>query len=293
MRVRDQLALNLAPIFLRVMLAVTFFWAGLGKVVATTDLSPADAARLANIGGPLPAATSPSTQPPVQLPDPQPDPQPEPQPEPESDATGAQAASGFAFRLASQPADADADPESGAAPAELPEPVRAFGPADFPGGMTVKRLYGLALQIDHAAFPGLDDQSEPLRPIWPSTLAEKPWPVALAWTAAITELVIGVTLLIGLLTRLSALQVVGIMGVAMWLTQIGPAIQSGSTHLGFLPAHNPYDPGAWMPLLWQFSLFAAGLCLLFLGPGSTSMDKLLFGRGGSSAPAPKRDRSNP
>ncbi|MEL6739259.1 MAG: DoxX family membrane protein, partial [Planctomycetota bacterium] len=291
--VRDQLGLNLAPLMLRVMLAATFFWAGLGKVVTTVDLSPEQAARLANIGGPPPGAPG-TSQPPVALPDPQPDPQAEPQ----AEAAEPQASAAFALRFVSQDApnatsdaaaDAAADPDADQGAAG----VRAYVPADFPDGLSVRRLFNLALLIDAAAIPGLDDQSEPKRAIWPLALGEKPWPVALAWAAAITELVIGVTLLLGLLTRISAVQVVGIMGVAMWLTQFGAAIQSGTTQLGFLPGHAPFDTGAWMALAWQLSLFASGLALIFLGPGQASLDALLFGRGKAPARAPKRDRSNP
>lgn len=286
MRVREQLGLNVAPIALRVMLAVTFFWAGLGKVVATAELGPEQAARLANIGGPADAPAPPT--PGIEIPDPQ---QPSADGEP-------QASAGYALHLAAQDSETQADPEPSPDPADAPpaEPeaeVRAYTAADFPDGIEVRRLYGLALQIDAAAFPAMDDESVRLRRLWPQTMGEQPWPVALAWAAAITELVVGVTLLIGLLTRLSALQIIGIMGVAIWLTQIGPAIQSGNTQLGFLPAHGAFDIAAWKTLAWQVSLLASGFALMLLGPGSASMDGLLFGRSASPAPKAKRDRANP
>jgi putative oxidoreductase len=103
----------------------------------------------------------------------------------------------------------------------------------------------------------------------------------LAWAVAITELAGGLCLLLGLLTRLAAFGIAGVMLGAMWLTQIGPAIQSGKTTLGFLPDYGAFDGMKWEPLMFQFALCAAALALAFLGPGRLSLDTaLLSGRGG-------------
>jgi len=76
---------------------------------------------------------------------------------------------------------------------------------------------------------------------------------------------------------------------AMWLTQFGPALRSGTTVLGILPAH----AGAWAPdaagnpvygpLLWQFALLMASLALALSRPGALAVDSAIFGRGSRRA----------
>ncbi|MEZ6319373.1 MAG: DoxX family protein [Phycisphaerales bacterium] len=168
----------------------------------------------------------------------------------------------------------------GPAPEPVPvpaatEPAPAFTAADFPNGADVRMLAMLALAIDGAANPPLDAESNQPEPFWPQALAKKPWPYALAWAVTLTELIGGVLLLVGLFTRLSALAISGVMLGAMWLTQIGPAIQSGHTILGFLPDYPRFDPG-WMTLMWQFSLFAASFAVFLLGSGVIGIDRALF-----------------
>ena len=108
-------------------------------------------------------------------------------------------------------------------------------------------------------------------------------PLALA--AALTELIGGILVLVGLLTRFSAFGLTNVMLVAMWLTGFGPAIQSGSTRLGFLPDYPWFGSDQWTLLLFQFSLCGAALALVFAGPGTLSMDRLLLG-GSRKAPPP-------
>lgn len=71
---------------------------------------------------------------------------------------------------------------------------------------------------------------------------------------------------------------------AMWLTVIGPAVQSGDTMLGVLPRHDAFDGEAWMTPLWQLSLFCMAVVLFFAGPGTMSLDRLLLGRPPQPAP---------
>ncbi|HED54393.1 MAG TPA: DoxX family protein [Phycisphaerales bacterium] len=135
--------------------------------------------------------------------------------------------------------------------------------------------------IHHAANPGVDDQGSAKLPLWPASLAKGSIPVILAWAVAVLELVCGAAMLFGFFTRIASLPLVGIMGVAIWLTQIGPAIQSGSALLGFLPP-DPFgmtpDGGyTYVPLLLQFSLMMASLAVFFIGPGALSVDRLIFG----------------
>lgn len=238
MRARESIGLNFSPFILRVMLAVTFIWAGASKFLASYAMPPEAAAALVNMGY---IAPPPDVQP--VAPD--------------------------------VPPDADAAVDT--TPRYLPE--------QFPQeGYQVRPLFGLALGLYQAAHPGFNaDGVEPM-PIWPPAMAKARWPLYLAYAVSITELAGGLLLLLGLFTRLSALGIAVVMLGAMWLSQIGPAIQSGNTALGFLPNHGPFDldpsgNSVWQTLLWQFSLFAAAAAVLFLGPGGLSLDRIIFGGG--------------
>jgi len=53
MRCRDHVALTLPSLLLRLVLGITFLWAGAGKIIGTTTVEGDNAARLANLGGPF------------------------------------------------------------------------------------------------------------------------------------------------------------------------------------------------------------------------------------------------
>jgi len=244
MRVRDSIGLNLSPLFLRVMLGVTFMWAGAGKFLAEHTYTPEQAAILAQMG-----------------------------------------VIGDGSSVPVDPGAGEQSDGSDAAPqADESQPTAA--------ALTGKRVLGLAIIIHHAANPGFDEDGAERMPLWPAQLATGKRPVYLAYAAGIVELVAGLAMIIGLFTRLGALSLAGVMGSAMWLTQIGPAVQAGGATLGFLPTWGAFETNAlgqpvWMPLLWQFSLFAASLAVFFLGAGGLSLDRIIFGRG----PAPARPAS--
>lgn len=157
------------------------------------------------------------------------------------------------------------------------------------------RVYGLSMLIvsisetrevtedDLARYNLSDERKAELAgqqqrfPLVPEALGNKPWPVTLAWAATITEIVAGVFLLIGFITRFSALGVGGVMLGAIWMTELGPAIQAGATMLGFLPAYEVFSPDAWKTLLWQFALMTMALGVVFSGAGALSLDRVLFG----------------
>ena len=132
---------------------------------------------------------------------------------------------------------------------------------------------GIALQIDKAARPDAGADGTTPRPFWPQWAGEGTWPVVLAWAAAATELLAAVLLVFGFLTRLAGLALAGTMVVAAWLTQIGPALQSGDTVLGFLPSYPAFGM-EWTTPLFQLTLFCAGLGLFFAGGGALSLDRL-------------------
>lgn len=251
MNYRQRAGLGIAPLLLRLALAVVFIWAGLGKIMTEIPVSGSRAAALANLGVRVPGA--PVLPAPASL-------------SPPPDA---------------QPADAFRDPASLGSPTTSGTPPLAqiaYAPSDFPEAANVRAVYGIALWIQAAAHPPIADDGTQPRPIWPARLAQDRAPVYIAWAVTIAELAGGLFLLMGLLTRLSALGVALVMVGAIWLDQIGPAIQSGQTVLGFLPSRPAFDPEAWRPLFFQFTLLMSALAVVFAGPGTLAIDNILFGR---------------
>ncbi|MFG0259238.1 MAG: DoxX family membrane protein [Phycisphaerales bacterium JB041] len=283
MRKRDSAGLAIAPLFLRLVLALVFIWAGLGKFVHSFPVQGEDAAVLANYGV-IPNPHAPSrAAPPIDSDDAADPIAPE---EGDTDGGGAidsgegpQARNGPAG-----PGSARLVSFQGAEPAR----VLATG-ADFPEAVEVRGYAGLVLALHRAINPGLNpDDSTPLMRLWPDFdpgTEYDPWPRHAALAAALTELIGGILILVGLLTRFSAFAISNVMLVAMWLTGFGPAIQSGSTRLGFLPDYPWFGSDQWTLLLFQFSLCGAALALVFAGPGTLSLDRLLLG-GSRKAPPP-------
>jgi len=166
----------------------------------------------------------------------------------------------------------------------------------FPEPVEARSLHAITLLLDRAMHPGVDAQSgEPTIALWFDVDATKdydPWPTYFAWAVAGTELIAGGFLLLGLLTRLSALGIAGTMAGALWLTTIGPAMQSGQTTLGFLPNHELLNLMAWQTPLWQFSLLMTSLAMFCMGSGALSIDRLLFGNPFFYRAAPKKNSSD-
>jgi uncharacterized membrane protein YphA (DoxX/SURF4 family) len=153
--------------------------------------------------------------------------------------------------------------------------------------LEVSNAYLLALSLKKAAVPVEGDGGGKMQ-LWPDALAKGKMPVYAAYACVLTELLGGALVLLGAITRLSAFGLASTMLIAMWLTQFGPAIQSGKTVLGFLPAHADALRADWSPLMLQFSLFCAAMALVFLGCGCLGIDRVLFGKSGGS-PKPKAE----
>lgn len=263
--------LVLTPLCLRLALGAVFIWAGCGKLFYNQPYQGEAAAVLANLGiipGPsaaAPSQTSPPSSPPSEAP------APEPKPDDGAD----------------KPAEPEqpTSPPAFAATSSAPAALGTYTAADFPEPREALRLYGLTLLLDHASRP--DDQG---RTAWPAFLATPTALKLMPWVAAVTELLGGSLVLLGFMTRFWALGLACTMGVAMWLTQIHPAIASGDAFWGFLPQPMMDDPSqyanAWKDLLLQFTLLMSALGLVFGGAGMLSMDWMLF-RPRAAAPKPK------
>jgi len=294
MALRDRMALSAAPLFLRIGLGVTFLWAGLGKLLSDMPVQGQDAAILANLGVNIGAGTPP---------------QPKTLEAPESPKVSAPEAKPAEPAPAETPAEKPAEKPTDKGTksldgkkSDLPPVLMAFiqapkaaadaksGPsfsmADFPEPRPVKTVYHVALGVWKSGNPAPDATGKPLMRLVPDWAGQGSWPIRLAWAAAIAETLGGTLVLVGLFTRLSALTLAWTIGVACWLTVIGPAVQSGETALGFLPRHGRFDP-AWMMPLWHLSLLTGALALFFAGPGGASLDSVIFAKDPSPHPKPK------
>lgn len=283
---------SLAPIFLRLALGITFVWAGLGKVTQTFPAQGQTAADLANMGILQPARPAPPSTTdqlaPTRPAEPKPaEPKPEPAPEPRP-----------ADPKPEEPKPAEPKPGEPGASLAAPQirlasftpaapPGDTFTAADFPEPVEVRAVYRLSLLLKEAS-----KDSPNSIPLWPSWAASGSWPKYLAWAVALTELLGGVCVLVGFLTRLSAFGLAGVAAGAIWLTQVGPAIQQGKTVLGFIPSHPAWGVDAagsalYSHLLWQVALLAMSLALMGMGSGAMALDRALFG---ASNPPPPRPR---
>jgi uncharacterized membrane protein YphA (DoxX/SURF4 family) len=292
MRLRDQVALTLPSLMLRLILGITFLWAGTGKLMGTFEVMGDDAARLANIGI-MPTTPAPVAAPESLIDSTTIEDLDEPVNTSEDLSEQANEIIESIKEQLDEPEESSDDPATDPVPDPADEPkidldkvqlqtVQYSGTvhagSDFPDPMEVKRVYSIALMLSQAADPGLTQDSTPIEPIMPAMFGSKPWPKVLAWAAAITELVAGIFLILGIFTRLSALSTFSVMLVAMWMTQIGPAvIQSNDAILGFIPrVDDPWSPGSYIALFWQLALAGMSAAVFFLGSGAIGIDRLIF-----------------
>lgn len=232
----ERRAVLFAPLALRAVLGITFLWAGLGKLQSSDSLSGQEAAVLANMGlidPPARRTTTPTDAPAVPLPKP---------------TSALPASSAFAL-LTPQTTQSEALP--------------AYQASDFPKAVEVRRIWSIALLLYQAGHPtpanatGLanaNSSASSAWPIWPVFLSEGMFPKVQAIGVTALEIIGGGGLLIGLFTRSFATGFLVLMLGALWLTQIGPAVQSGVTNLGFLPAYPAFDERAWALFFWQLAL---------------------------------------
>jgi uncharacterized membrane protein YphA (DoxX/SURF4 family) len=252
---------SVAPIFLRLVLGVTFVWAGAGKIWNEREFTGEAAGQIAAWS--KGTSTTTQTVPKVDVPNVE-----KPSEKPADGPSGSSA----------EPEKPEAQippvnpPSIGAPDAVVPVVITDAPP------VRARSLMGIALMIKKASVPNTRADGSTGIALVPAKAADGEMPVYLAWAAAVTELVAGVLVLVGLMTRLWALSLASVMAVAMWLTQIGPAVAAGGAVLGFLPPHAPFDIPAWQPLMWQFSLLGASLALMFTGAGTLSFDSMFVTR---------------
>lgn len=286
---RERVAIHLSPLPLRVALAATFIWVGLGKIMAYESVSGVDAADLATMGilpgggGAAPALEPSRPQTPAPT-------------EPPATTTPASPQSPGTQPSTTPTTPPTTTPTAPSAPppalpkgktSSLDSPITPearvlltsqSAPPTTGSATSVRRMYpGIALRVYRAAGNGLEHAASGANHMasWPGALGSGNWPKYQAWAVSLIELIGGIFLLVGLATRFASMLLVGVMLGAVWLTQIGPAIASGQTTLGFLPNHNAYDVQAWMPFFWQLALLGGCLSLLLAGPGSLSLDRWL------------------
>lgn len=262
---RNSLAVHIAPVFLRLVLGGVFVWAGWNKLSMTMPVKGADAALLANLGvikkaePPAPAPTSAPAK-----------------PLPSSRGPGEV---GGGLTLAQAGAGS-----GGAAPAPVTAGPKVMTAEDFSDPVEVKSVWMLAVMIDHACHPAPGPDGRPGMALWPRLIGEGLWPWAWAVLVVVAEFGGGLGVLLGLLTRFCALSLAGVMAGALWLTEIGPAVASGTARYGFLPAHGPFE---WTTFMFQATLLGAALALACAGPGVMSADRaigaLRRGAGGGGA----------
>ncbi len=278
---------SIAPIFLRIVVGVTFLWAGLGKLEGEMRVSGEPAAILANMGlhiakknaQPITAEASgsPASAPaggselgkpaPVdQFGPPVPPPEPPPASAPQPVLPDAQT---------TESPKAEPPPATATPPTD-PKVARTYSAGEFPKEFAVKRVYGLALILHRASYPAPRADATLATKLWPQRFGRGAWPLFFAWSVAITEVVGGVCVLTGLLTRLSASGLACVMLAAIWLTEVGPAVQAGTTVLGFIPDRDWLAVDQWKTLFWQFSLVMSALALAFMGSGALGFDRKLF-----------------
>lgn len=93
-------------------------------------------------------------------------------------------------------------------------------------------------------------------------------PPILGYVACFTELLGGAAILLGLLTRLSALGLAAVMGVAIYKVHWVNGF--------FINWYN--TPNVGHGIEYNVALMAMSLCLLFTGAGCISLDSILFCR---------------
>ncbi|MEO0511454.1 MAG: DoxX family protein [Planctomycetota bacterium] len=247
MTVSQTLASTAVPIVLRLVLGVTFLWAGLGKAFDTAVFEPEQAATLAE---------NELIEMPTQGSDDRLD----------GGRVRARRVFGISLMLLNGAGGGSTAPQAPLVSADdnAESPMTDTG---FEGieGVTVE------VEADQA-----ETETRYSRTLVPSLFASGAMAAVFAWLACITEIVAGAALMLGILTRIAGFVLSVVMGTAAWLTTVGPSVIAGQAAFGFLPAGNLWDPAVLSVFLWQTALLGMCLCLVMTGAGPLSLDRVLF-----------------
>jgi uncharacterized membrane protein YphA (DoxX/SURF4 family) len=145
-----------------------------------------------------------------------------------------------------QPAAASTAPAPPSA-TQIAAPQSSVGGPLPPGKYTAKSLHFVTLMVDSQQWP---------------------YPTWMAYAAALTELVGGVLIFLGLFARLWGFALSCVMGVAFYLTTLPVLAGKGFFNL------SPMEPST---MFVQLSLFVLAFGVLLTGAGPLSLDRLLFG----------------
>ncbi len=266
---RQRLGLSVPPVLLRIALAMTFIWAGASKFMAPMALSPEQEATLLEIRSGATPTDAPTETPP-DFDDAAPA---------EIDEDSVAMERGYTLTLV-QDGDAPTEP-----PAEsLDAAPDATAEADASPTYTGKDM--LTIDIKEMATPNAEGKA-----LLPAFMGRGKMPIWIALSVSLVELIGGVLILLGLLTRVSSLMIAGVMVGAIWLTSIGPVVIYGNSgwprFLQILPAIDYSTQGnametfaAWQSWTFQLAMLMASLSLACLGPGSISLDRIFFKKPG-------------
>ena len=283
MTFRQRLGLGGPPILLRVALAITFIWAGSGKFFGSVTLSPEQAAVLdaMHSGAVAPATPAPEGA------------DTDANTDADADSSPSASRGGPMIILAqdqgaqpAEPAEADAPPDADAdePPAAPAEADTADADADT-AAPSHRNVDFIALLFHTWATPNAEGKA-----LLPAFVGHGKTPIWLANAVGVTELLGGIMIALGLLTRLWSLAVAGVMVGALWTTSIGPVLVYGQAgwpaFFPVLPALHDFSAGAWQNWLWQLTLLCSALSLVCLGAGRLSLDRLFFGKPGAETHTP-------
>ena len=98
-----------------------------------------------------------------------------------------------------------------------------------------------------------------------------PYPVTMAWIAALTEFVGGILLAIGLFSRIWGMGLAIAMAMAFYLTTMTQYFETGPLTVAAT------DLALFSKVFSQLGLGVLALGIFFTGPGPLSLDRLIFG----------------
>jgi len=249
MTLSQKSGVTIIPLLARIVLGLAFITVGVAKVKHVVEYSPADAQKLANMGVILEAG--PAT---VKKTD-----DAEGEAEKAGDGEDAQssaATSDASFALASYSQDGEADNQGDGGEeeqtgGETVDPPTQLEPADVYHG-SMKWNIALLLEANNL-----------------------PEPVLMTHVATWTELVGGILILLGFLSRIWGLGLAIAMGVAFYTTTM-------STYLGGFPNSIFRIAAEDIPLFntvfSQLGLFVLAFGVMLTGPGPVSIDRLIMPR---------------